>query len=144
MTYYEWISFIDELKDKPITDDVIKKINTYNFDFPQEVMIRLENHILKVMFDKLRNVREELDSNIDNIKSPQELTILVNKIKESIRDASRIQRVKYFDTALINELKADVEKYAADYTATIKKRYNGVNSSEYTIILNNLNLMEEK
>ncbi len=144
MTYYEWVSYIDELKTKPITDDVIKKINTYNFDFPPEVMVRLEDHLLRVIFDKLGTIRDELDTEIDKVNSPQELTLLINKIKSTIKDVFKIQKVKSFDTALLNELKGDIERYVDDYTTTIKRRYAAVKSSDYAMILNNLNLMEER
>lgn len=143
MTYYEWVSYLDELINKPITDDVIKKINTYDFKFPQDTMARLETHILRIMFDKLRNIRESLENDLNKVKSPQELQILVNKIKDTIKEVSKIQKVKYFDTALVNELKSDIEKFTGDYESVIKKHYKGISTNEYAMIINNMRLLED-
>ncbi len=40
MTYYEWVTYIENLTNKRINDDVINKINQYEFNYPQNVMIR--------------------------------------------------------------------------------------------------------
>ena len=142
MTYYEWINYIEEFKEKQITDDFIKKINTFDFDYPQDVMFRLEDHILKIIFDKLGLLRDDLEIKIETIKSPQELTLLINKIKDTIKEVTKLQKIKYFDNALVNEIKVDIEKYVEEYTKIIKRHFNGITSNEYLVVLNNMHLME--
>ena len=142
MTYYEWVTYIDEFRNKPITDDFIKKVNTYDFKLPLDAMIRLEDHILKVMFDKLSDIRDDLDNDLNKIKSPKELSILVDKIKDTIKDVSKLEKIKYYDAAFINEFKSDVEKYAGDYVETIKRHYKGITSNEYAVVINNMHLLE--
>ena len=143
MTYYEWINYIEEFKEKQITDDFIKKINTFDLNYPQDVMFRLEDHILKIIFDKLGLLRDDLEIKIETIKSPQELTLLINKIKDTIKEVTKLQKIKYFDNALVNEIKVDIEKYVEEYTKIIKRHFNGITSNEYLVVLNNMHLMEE-
>ena len=105
-------------------------------------MVRLEDHILKIMFDKLADIRDELNNDLNKIKSPNELTILINRIKSTINEVSKLEKIKYYDAAFINDFKSDVEKYASDYMETIKRYYKGNKSNEYAIIINNMHLLE--
>ncbi len=144
MTYYEWVTYIENLTNKRINDDVINKINQYEFDYPQNVMIRLTDHIINVIYKKLNNERNLLNDKLYDIKSPNELTLLINNLKSVIADTLKLLKVKYFDNSLITDIKNDIYNYSNDYIDIIKKHYNGITSNEYAIIINNLKLMEEK
>jgi hypothetical protein len=144
MTYYEWVEYIEELKDKTITNEIINKINNYNFDYSQDVMIRLTDHIIGLIFKKLDNQMDYLIDNINNIKSPHELTLQINDIKETLNDSNKLLEIKYFEDELINDLKNQIVNYSNEYIDIIKSHYNGTINNEYSVILNGLNLMEEK
>ncbi len=144
MTYYEWVTYIENLTNKRINDDVINKINQYEFDYPQNVMIRLTDHIINVIYKKLNNERNLLNDKLYDIKSPNELTLLINNLKSVIADTLKLLKVKYFDNSLITDIKNDIYNDSNDYIDIIKKHYNGITSNEYAIIINNLKLMEEK
>ncbi len=144
MTYYELVTYIEDLTNKTITDEIINKINNSNFDYSQDVMIRILDHIINVIFKKLNNTEDDLINSLNNIKTSGELTLEINKIKSILKDVNKLLTIKYFETDLKNNIQNNIYDYSNEYISIIKKYYHGVNSNDYNIILNNLNLMEEK
>ena len=144
MTYYECVNYIEELKDKDITDDIINKINKFDLDFPNDAMNRIVDHFINVIYGKLNAVDDDLLISLNNIKSPQELSLKINHIKETINDVNKLLKVKYLDQELINYIKESMSKYRENFNNTIKSHYRGVTSNDYLIVLNSLKTMEEK
>ena len=144
MTYYEWVSYIEGLSTKSITDEDINKINKAEFDYSNEIMVRIVNHYIDVIFKKLNQAEDDLTTNLNKIKSAHELTLQINDIKETLKDVNKLLKVNLFDEELLNYLKESIFNYSNDYIDIIKKHYKGNTSSEYAIILNNLKFMEEK
>ena len=144
MTYYEWVKYIEDLSDKEISDEVINKINTYEFDYSQNIMFRLKDHIVNVIFKKLANEKDNLYNQLDNITSSQELSLVVNKIKQTINDTYKLLNNKHFDDSLKEEVNKEMEAFIEDYYYILKEHFKGTTSNEYAIILNNLKLKEEK
>lgn len=144
MTYYEWASYLESLEDATITDEIISKINNYNFNYPPDVMIRLTDHIINAIIKKLVHQRDYLTDNLDNIKTPQELTLQINDLKVTLNDANKLLTVNLFNDELINSIRKHIINYSNQYIQIIKKYYNGTTNNDYSIIINNLKLMEEK
>ena len=144
MTYFEWVTYIEGLTEKTITDADIEKINKYEFDYSNDTMVRLVDHFINVIFKKLTKAEDDLTTNLNKIKSPQELTLQINDIKETVKDVNKLFKIKYFDEEILGYLKENLFNYINDYTDIIKKHYKGTTSSEYSIIINNLKFMEEK
>ncbi len=144
MTYYELVTYIEDLTNKTITDEIIHKFNNYDFDYSQDIMVRIVDHIINVIFKKLNNTEDDLINTLNNIKSPEELTLEINKIKLILKDTNKLLTIKYFNEDLKNDIQNNINEYSNVYESIIKKHYNGISTNEYNIILNNLNLMEEK
>lgn len=144
MTYYEWVNYIEGLTNKSITDEDIKKINESTFDYPVDIMVRITDHYINVILKKLNEAEDNLINNLDKIKSPHELTLQINDIKETLKDVNKLLTIKLFDEELLNYLKENIFNYSNGYIDIIKKHYKGNTSSEYAIILNNLKFMEVK
>ena len=144
MTYYEWVNYIEGLTNKSITDEDIKKINETTFDYPADIMVRITDHYINVILKKLNEAEDNLINNLDKIKSPHELTLQINDIKETLKDVNKLLTIKLFDEELLNYLKENIFNYSNGYIDIIKKHYKGNTSSEYAIILNNLKFMEVK
>ena len=144
MTYYEWVSYIEGLSTKSITDEDINKINKAEFDYSNEIMVRIVNHYINVILKKLNEAEDNLINNLDKIKSPHELTLQINDIKETLKDVNKLLTIKLFDEELLNYLKENIFNYSNGYIDIIKKHYKGNTSNEYAIILNNLKFMEVK
>lgn len=144
MTYYEWVNYIEGLTNKSITDEDIKKINETTFDYSVDIMVRITDHYINVILKKLNEAEDNLINNLDKIKSPHELTLQINDIKETLKDVNKLLTIKLFDEELLNYLKENIFNYSNGYIDIIKKHYKGNTSSEYAIILNNLKFMEVK
>lgn len=144
MTYYEWVNYIEGLTNKSITDEDIKKINESTFDYPVDIMVRITDHYINVILKKLNEAEDNLINNLDKIKSPHELTLQINDIKETLKDVNKLLTIKLFDEELLNYLKENIFNYSNGYIDIIKKHYKGNTSNEYAIILNNLKFMEVK
>lgn len=144
MTYYEWVNYIEGLTNKSITDEDIKKINETTFDYPTDIMVRITDHYINVILKKLNEAEDNLINNLDKIKSPHELTLQINDIKETLKDVNKLLTIKLFDEELLNYLKENIFNYSNGYIDIIKKHYKGNTSNEYAIILNNLKFMEVK
>ena len=144
MTYYEWVNYIEGLTNKSITDEDIKKINETTFDYSVDIMVRITDHYINVILKKLNEAEDNLITNLDKIKSPHELTLQINDIKETLKDVNKLLTIKLFDEELLNYLKENIFNYSNGYIDIIKKHYKGNTSSEYAIILNNLKFMEVK
>ena len=144
MTYYEWVNYIEGLTNKSITDEDIKKINESTFDYSVDIMVRITDHYINVILKKLNEAEDNLINNLDKIKSPHELTLQINDIKETLKDVNKLLTIKLFDEELLNYLKENIFNYSNGYIDIIKKHYKGNTSSEYAIILNNLKFMEVK
>ena len=143
MTYYECVNYIEELKEKDITDDIINKINKFELDFPIDALNRMIDHILRVIFWKLNNIDDDLSISLNNIKSSQELSLKINYIKETINDVNKMLKIKYLDQELVDYIKESLIKYKEGYINTIKSHYKGITSNDYLIVLNNLKTMED-
>lgn len=144
MTYYEWVNYIEGLTNKSITDEDIKKINESTFDYPVDIMVRITDHYINVILKKLNEAEDNLINNLGKIKSPHELTLQINDIKETLKDVNKLLTIKLFDEELLNYLKENIFNYSNGYIDIIKKHYKGNTNSEYAIILNNLKFMEVK
>ena len=144
MTYYEWVNYIEGLTNKSITDEDIKKINETTLDYPVDIMVRITDHYINVILKKLNEAEDNLINNLDKIKSPHELTLQINDIKETLKDVNKLLTIKLFDEELLNYLKENIFNYSNGYIDIIKKHYKGNTSNEYAIILNNLKFMEVK
>lgn len=144
MTYYEWVNYIEGLTNKSITDEDIKKINETTFDYSVDIMVRITDHYINVILKKLNEAEDNLINNLDKIKSPHELTLQINDIKETLKDVNKLLTIKLFDEELLNYLKENIFNYSNGYIDIIKKHYKGNTSNEYAIILNNLKFMEVK
>ena len=144
MTYYEWVNYIEGLTNKSITDEDIKKINETTLDYPVDIMVRITDHYINVILKKLNEAEDNLINNLDKIKSPHELTLQINDIKETLKDVNKLLTIKLFDEELLNYLKENIFNYSNGYIDIIKKQYKGNTSNEYAIILNNLKFMEVK
>jgi hypothetical protein len=144
MTYFELVTYIEDLKDKRITDEEITKINKFDLDYNNDVMVRITDHFINVIFSKLNTIEDDLIINLNSIKTPQELTLKIDNIKESIKDVNKLLKVKYFDEELITYLKENKEKYIESYTNIITNHFKGIKSNEYAMVINNMSFMEEK
>ena len=144
MTYYEWVNYIEGLTNKSITDEDIKKINESTFDYSVDIMVRITDHYINVILKKLNEAEDNLINNLGKIKSPHELTLQINDIKETLKDVNKLLTIKLFDEELLNYLKENIFNYSNGYIDIIKKHYKGNTNSEYAIILNNLKFMEVK
>lgn len=144
MTYYEWVNYIEGLTNKSITDEDIKKINESTLDYSADMMVRITDHYINVILKKLNEAEDNLINNLNKIKSPHELTLQINDIKETLKDVNKLLTIKLFDEELLNYLKENIFNYSNGYIDIIKKHYKGNTSSEYAIILNNLKFMEVK
>ena len=67
MTYYEWISYFDSLKKKPISDEPINLINNSNLDYKGNIKVRFLNHIVKLINFRLNNSLDGSTVKIYNI-----------------------------------------------------------------------------
>ena len=141
MTYYEWVNYIEGLTNKSITDE---DINESTFDYSVDIMVRITDHYINVILKKLNEAEDNLINNLDKIKSPHELTLQINDIKETLKDVNKLLTIKLFDEELLNYLKENIFNYSNGYIDIIKKHYKGNTSNEYAIILNNLKFMEVK
>lgn len=141
MTYYEWINYFDSIKNSPISDDIINKINNSNLDYKGNIKVRYLNHIVKLINYRLN---KELDNFLNKLKTISQdkdsLTIEINSLKKEINFCIKLASIKYFDQDVKDQLIKNIKSFAQEMNELIKNSFDNSNSSEILMIINNLDL----
>lgn len=139
MTYYEWISYFDSLKKKPISDEPINLINNSNLDYKGNIKVRFLNHIVKLINFRLNN---SLDTFLIKcrtvVQDKNSLTIELNDLKKEIIFARKLASTKYFEEDTKNQLLENIKKFGEEMNTAIKSSYMNSNDNEILLLINNI------
>ena len=138
MTYYEWISYFDSLKKKPISDEPINLINNSNLDYKGNIKVRFLNHIVKLINYRLNNSLDTfLMKSRTIVQDKNSLTIELNDLKREIVFAKKLASTKYFEEDTKKQLLENIKKFGEEMNTAIKTSYMNINNSEILLLINN-------
>lgn len=139
MTYYEWISYFDSLKKKPISDEPINLINNSNLDYKGNIKVRFLNHIVKLINYRLNNSLDTfLMKSRTIVQDKNSLTIELNDLKREIVFAKKLASTKYFEEDTKKQLLENIKKFGEEMNTAIKTSYMNINNSEILLLINNI------
>lgn len=139
MTYYEWISYFDSLKTKPISDEPINLINNSNIDYKGNIKIRYLNHIVQLINYRLNNSLDNFLLKTKTIvQDKNSLSIELNDLKKEIIYAKKLASTKYFDDNVKNQLLENIKKFGIEMNEAIRASYMNCNNNEILMIVNNI------
>ena len=141
MTYYDWISYFDNLKNAPINDKAINFINSSDVSYKGNIKIRFQNHIIDLINYRLNNSLDNFLLKIKIISQDNNTFIIeINELKKEIEFAKNLAQVKFFDENDKQNVLYNISEFVNEMTNSIKLSFENVENSEMLMIINNLDL----
>ncbi len=141
MTYYEWISYIENLKHNVVTDEIINQINGANITYTGDIRVRFLNHIVDVINYRLNESLDNFYIKLNTISQDRDNLLLeINYLKNEMVIAKKLASIKHFDDNTRKALLDNIYKLGADMNEQIKEGFANVNDQGILMIINNLDL----
>ena len=106
MTYYEWINYFDNLKNKPISDDIINFINNSNITYQGNIRVRYLNHIVALINFRLNDALDKfIIKNKALNQGKDTIAIELSDLKKEIEIAKKLASIRHFEENTKNDCK---------------------------------------
>jgi len=141
MTYYEWVTYIDNLKYNSISDENINQINNANITYTGDIKVRFLNHIVDVINFRLNEAVDNflMKTNLV-VQDKNNLILEISYIKNEMAIAKKLASVRHFENDTKNSLLENIKKFGDDMNEQIKSSFANVNDQEVLMIINNFDL----
>lgn len=105
MTYYELVTYLETLIDKPdILDSDIEYINSKEISLPDSRYVRFIGQLNYVMTERLYNFRDSIEDKIEmSYMSTDDLILSMDPLKKEIEYLYKLLNIKYVQTLNHNE-----------------------------------------
>ena len=141
MTYYEWVTYIDNLKYNSISDENINQINNANITYTGDIKVRFLNHIVDVINFRLNEAVDNFLMKINLVVQDQNNLLLeINYLKNEMLIARKLATIKHFDEDTKKALLENIYKFGTDMNNQIKSSFTNINNQDILMIVNNLDL----
>ena len=141
MTYYEWITYLDNLKYNSVSDENINFINNSKITYTGDIKVRFLNHIVDVINYRLNEAVDNFLMKLNLVVQDQNNLILeISYIKKEMDIAKKLASIKYFEEETRKSLIENIYKFGNDMNDQIKNSFVNVNNQEISLIINNLDL----
>lgn len=139
MTYYEWITLIENTKTGPISEDLLNKINNSNIEYQGDIKVRFLNHIVDLINARLNNSLDNFLLKYKTIvQDKNNLVMEINQLKQEIIYARKLTQIKYFDETTKKNLIEGVRAFGEEMNTSIKNGLINTNDNEIRMLINNL------
>jgi hypothetical protein len=141
MTYYEWITYIDNLKHNAVTEEMINNINNATITYTGDIKVRFLNHIVDVINYRLNEALDNFYMKLHIIAQDREnLMLEINYLKNEMVIAKKLATVKHFDDNTKKSLLDNIYKLGSDMNNQIKEAFANSSDQGVLVIINNLDL----
>ena len=142
MTYYEWVSYIDNMHNVNITPDMIKKINDFSKDYPPEIQNRFTSHIIDLIADSFISLTDDFKSKSQRgLITKESLILEINNIKERLGVLTSIGSLSLFNESSQMQIKSYINKFATELKNMIVESLKNSNNNEILLLINNIDLI---
>ena len=141
MTYYEWVTYIDNLKYNSISDENINQINNANIAYTGDIKVRFLNHIVDVINFRLNEAVDNflMKTNLV-VQDKNNLILEISYIKNEMAIAKKLASVRHFENDTKNSLLENIKKFGDDMNEQIKSSFANLDDQEVLMIINNFDL----
>ena len=138
MTYYEWINYFDNLKNKPISDDIINFINNSNITYQGNIRVRYLNHIVALINYRLNDALDKFIIKNKALNQDKDtIAIELSDLKKEIEIAKKLASIRHFEENTKNELLKNIKLFGEEMNSTIKTIFSNCKNNEILILINN-------
>lgn len=128
-SYFEWVQFLEYIKDKPRNDLYIETLNKGTMDADNTLLLRLSNEIESVinyrMQKELNSFTQYLKTNIDY----NGLSLELIKLKKELIFDKKMVNIKIFNDSIKEKLTSNVQKQADTIQNVLLERTKNIDKS---------------
>lgn len=141
MTYYELVKYIEDEKKAPRNNKVFEILNQ-DFKYEGDIKIRLSNHIVELISDRINDAVENLSSKINSKQTTiSSLPIELNELKAEIQYCFNLLKLNILEP-IREKLSDSLIAFIENAELNIKRNVEEIDNSELYTIIKNLNLKE--
>ncbi len=139
MTYYEWINYLESLKDAPLPTEAVDKINNSELTYEGNIKIRFLNHVVDLINYRLNNNLDKFLLKSKTVgQDKNSLNIEINDLKKEIALAKSLASIKLFDENTREQLINNIKTFGEEMNTSVKDSYSNCQDSEILFLINNL------
>ncbi len=140
MTYYEWVEYVRKLREGPIPDEAIAKLNS----FPKEtldILIRFINQIVDLISYRLNATTNHMVNSIyTSGLDYNNLLLEINYVKQEIKYVKSLATLTFLSEGIKNDMNASIKQYGDDINATFKTAFANDTNPQIVLLVNNLDV----
>ena len=140
MTYYEYVTLIEENKLMARNENIVNYLNKISYE--GHVLGRIITHLINMLIFRLNNSIDIFTKNVlqDGV-APDKLAVHLAEIKKEINYVNSFAQVNILKSSA-EQIKSFVLTFADNTEQTIKRSLADINNNEINSLINNLNLKE--
>lgn len=147
MTYYEWISKLEELKNGPRNEEIIQDLYQQTIELDGNILYRFIRHINDVIRTRLKNALEKTLSNIERLYGEKDtLSLEIINIKKELHFAKKIINLPVIPDENKNKFRETLQKFANEINEALISSLEGIDTTgEVLMMIKNskINILED-
>lgn len=145
MTYYEWVMLFDKIKSEESLDTLLNELSTYEtVSYEGNANTLFVNHIVDVINTRIKNSITNFINKSKYASDVQSFQMEINALKKQMTYLKKFISYDYVPdnkrAQIHNYLNSSIKKLEQ----VIKDSFKNNTNNDYSAVINNLNLMEEK
>ena len=145
MTYYNWVMLFDKIKNEDMNEAVLNELaskTTVNYEGNANTLF--VNHIVDVINTRIKNAISNFIFKSKTASDIQSFQMEINLLKKEVEYLKKFISYDYVPdnkrAQINNYLNSSIKKLEE----VIKSSFKNNTDNDYSVVINNLNLMEEK
>lgn len=147
MTYYEWVSKLEELKTGPRNEEIIQNLYQQTIELNGNILYRFIRHINDVVRTRLKNTLEKMLSNIERLyKEKDNLSLEIINIKKELYFAKQIINLPVIPDENKNKFRETLQKFANEINEALISSLEGIDTTGEALMMiknSKINILED-